>query len=275
MAKRAYLTIDDSPTKHTDGLTDWLVKEEIPAVIFAIGSSYTDMHLQCEGIEQNPGPIERAIEKDFLIANHTYSHRRASELTFEEVVEEIKKTEKLIDGLYRKTGKTRRHKMIRFPHLDRGAGANIIDFEAAAAKGYDLKDLFLGGLNIKLVRPTAEQVEKKHKIQEYLAEEGFLTSAFQGVTFDWYNNTEMAAARDALMTFSTSDWMMNPDFEPYRHQWPYRALEALKEKIDKDACLHSTESANIVLAHDHNNMLQVTQALIGHMKNNGIQFQWV
>lgn len=272
MTKRAYLTIDDSPTKHTDELTDWLVARDIPAVIFAIGSAYNDMHLQCEGMVQNSDPVRRAIEKGFVVGNHTYTHRRTSELSFADVVSEIEQTEKLIDDLHRQAGKSRDHKLIRFPHIDRGCGAWVVDYDAAEKKGYDLKSLFLEGLNIKLADPTDEQREKKQKIQEYLAREGFTASVYQGVTFDWYADTEMADARDSLYTFSTSDWMMNPDFEAYRKDWTYQSLDALKKKADDDQWLQSNESANIILAHDHNNMFAVTTALIEHMKNSGIEF---
>lgn len=272
MTKRAYLTIDDSPTKHTDELTDWLVARDIPAVIFAIGSAYTDMHLQCEGMVQNPGPVRRAIEKGFAVGNHTYTHRRSSELSFADVVTEIEQTEKLIDDLYRQAGRNREHKLIRFPHIDRGCGAWVVDYDAAEKNGYDLKSLFLEGLNIKLADPTDEQREKKQKIQEYLASEGFTASVYEGVTFDWYVDTEMVAARDSLYTFSTSDWVMNPDFEAYRKDWTYQSLHALKKKADDDQWLQSDKSANIILAHDHNNMFAVTTALIEHMKNSGIEF---
>lgn len=272
MNKRAYLTIDDSPTNHTDAMTDWLCANGVPAVIFAIGSAYEDMHLKCAGMEQNPGPVERAIEKGFLIGNHTYTHQRSSTLSFDEVRSEIEKTEKMIEALYRKTGRTRTHKMIRFPHLDRGCGGYILDYDAAERLGYDLKPLFLDGLNIALERPTDEQMEKKARIQAYLLAEGFTAGPFKGVTFDWYQNTEMRQARDSLYTFSTSDWMLNPDFEAYREAWPYRTMDALKDKIDADPALNDASSVNIILAHDHNNMLEISLELFAYMKNKGIEF---
>ena len=272
MTKKAYLTIDDTPTKHTDELTDWLVAENIPAVFFCIGSAYQDLHLQCEGMEQNPDPVKRTIEKGFVVANHTYTHRRSSELPFEEVVDEIEKTEKIIEGLYRAAGKTRTHKMIRFPHLDRGCGGWIVDYNAAGKHGDTLMELFGSGLNIKLVPPTQAQIEKKGKIQDYLKREGYSASAFKGVTFDWYVDTEMNDAADSLYTFSTSDWMINPDFKSYASDWAYKDIEALKSKIDDDPWLAKNDSAHIVLAHDHNNLFSGTKALIQYMKQNGLEF---
>ena len=270
--KRAYMTIDDSPTYQTDRLTDFLVERNVPAVLFCIGSAYKDLDLECQGMEQLPDPIVRAIEKGFVVGNHTYTHRRSSEMSYDEVIAEIEKTESLIDALYRRAGKARPVKLIRFPHIDRGAGGWVVDYDAAGQYGDTLGELFGKGLNITLDPPTPEQVEKKAKIQDYLAKEGFSTGVFQGVTFPWYAGTEMAQARDALYTYSTSDWMMNPDFVARGYSWDYPSVEALKGKIDDDAWLNSEDSSNIVLAHDHNNMYDVTTALIDHMIARNITF---
>ena len=274
MTRKAYLTIDDSPTKETDNLVDFLVARDIPATLFAIGSSYKDMHVECEGMEQNPAPIVRAIEKGMVIGNHTYSHRRSSELSFKEVVEEIEKNERLIDKLYREAGKTRPFKVLRFPHLDRGCGGWIVDYDAAGQYGGHLKNLFAEGLNIDLTPPSAEQIEKKVKIQDYLRQEGFVTDIYKGVTFPWYKETEMADAYDLLGTFSTADWMANPDFISYARErgWPYPTLEALKSKIDMDSDLKDEESAHIIIAHDHNKLVDTTCALVTHMQDSGIEF---
>ncbi len=272
MTKQAYLTLDDSPTRHTDNLTDWLLEKNIPAVLFCIGSSYKDLHLDCEGIDQNSDPIRRAIEKGFVIGNHTLTHRRANELSYDEIIREIEHTEKMIEDLYKEAGHERHHKLMRFPHLDRGCGGWVVDYDAAGIHKKNLEILFGKGLNITLDPPSDEQVEKKHNVQDYLKREGYSVKAYKGVTFDWYQETEMAQAADSLYTFSTSDWMMNPDFEPYRKDWKYQSLEALKQKIDDDPWLHSEESVNIVLAHDHNNMFDVTTSLIDHMQKQNIEF---
>lgn len=272
---KAYLTIDDSPTRHTDDLTDWLAARGVPAVLFCIGSNYTDLHVACEGIEQNPDPIRRAIEKGFVIGNHTFTHRRSSEMPLADVVAEIEKTESLIDGLYRAAGRARPVKLVRFPHLDRGAGGWVVDYDAApAAHQPTLRQLFLGGLNITLAPPTAEQVEKKAAIQDYLKREGFTASAYKGVTLDWYAQGEMATAADSLMTFSTSDWMLNPDFAGYaaKWDWQYKSLDALKGKIDDDADLWREDSAHVILAHDHNRLFETTRDLVQHMQARGMEF---
>ncbi len=275
MPKISYLTIDDSPTNHTDQLTDWLSARGIPAVLFCIGSSYQDLHLTCQGMTQLPDPIIRAIQKGFVIGNHTWSHRRASTLRLDEIIEEIEKTEKVIDDLYRRAGRGRPAKLLRFPHIDRGTGGWIVDYPSLGEHETTIRELFGNGLNIKLSPPPSEWVDKKNRIQEYLAREGFTANIYPGVTFDWFTQTEMALARDHLYTFSTSDWMMNPDFATYNQDWAYHSLSDLKQKIENDPWLKNEQSANIVLAHDHNNMFDVTTSLIDSMVKIGISFREV
>lgn len=273
MILKAYMTIDDSPTHDTDRLTDFLLDRGVPAVLFCIGHDYKDLDLECQGMESLPDPILRAIEKGFLIGNHTYTHSRSSELTYDQIVQEIEKTESLIDALYKKAARPRTAKLLRFPHIDRGCGnANVLDFSKTGAHTRVLQEIFLSGLNIKPATPSNENIEKKQMLQDYLAREGFTTDVYGGVTFPWYTETEMAVAKDSLYTFSTADWMMNPDFCARGHSWEYKSVEALKGKIDQDPWLNTKDSANIVLAHDHNNMFPVTTALIDHMLQKGIQF---
>lgn len=271
MTRQAYLTIDDSPTKNTDLLTDWLMVRNIPAVFFCVGGAYKDMHIDNEGIEQNPDPVKRAIEKGFVVGNHAYTHTRASEISYETMVEEIEKTEKLIDGLYRQAGKARPVKLMRFPYLDRGCGPTIVDYDAAGEFGDKLRRFFDDGLNAELYVPSPEQVEKKARLQEYLKREGFSTAVFEDVTFPWYQG-EMRMAYDVLCTYSLSDWMVNPELECYAENWPYRSLDALKKKIDEDLDLQNHTSRHIVLAHDHDPMFDITTRLIEHMQRRGIEF---
>ena len=156
MTPRAYLTIDDSPTKHTDDLTDFLAERDIPAILFCVGGDYTDLGVPCEGMESMPDPIVRAIQKGFLIGNHTYSHSRYSDMRYEDMVKEIEKTESIIDGLYRRAGKARAAKLFRFRDIDRGCGTWVIDYTKAGKHAETIRNLFLGGVNLKEQFQTAE-----------------------------------------------------------------------------------------------------------------------
>lgn len=251
--KKLYLTIDDSPSPQTDGLTDYLLNKNIPAILFCRG----------DRLAENMDPAVRAIEKGFVIANHAYNHRRASQLSFAEAVHEIESTEALIEKAYARAGRSRSGKHFRFPHMDRGCGGWIVDYDALPeAHRETVIKLFGDGLNISLSPPHEEQVVRKQKLQDYLKGEGYTAPDFAGVAHPWYTETELAQAMDAMFTYSTSDWMITP-----RHagKWPYKTLQDLKDKIDNDKWLAAEDSANIILTHDQDDMLPTTKALLDHM----------
>lgn len=272
MTLRAYLTIDDSPTYDTDALTDFLVMRGVPAVFYCIGASYTDLNVPCQGMDDLPTPVINAIGKGFIIGNHTNTHRRSSELLYEEVVLEIETTERKIEALYRQAGKSRPVKLLRFPHLDRGCGGWIVDYDAAGEYAPVLINMFGKGLNIDLEKPPQALVEKKEKIRAYLNREGFTADVFTDVTYPWYARTEMAQTPDSLCTYSTSDWMLNPAFTKYSKNWAYHSLQELKDKIDEDEWLNLENSASIILAHDHNGLFPVVSALVDYMLTRGFEF---
>ena len=108
--KKILLTIDDTPSSFTNRRIEVLQKYDIPAVVFARG----------EFIEKNKQQLINVIKSGFLVGNHSYSHSYFSNITFMECVEEINKTEELIDECYLKADVKRRRKIIRFPFGDRG-----------------------------------------------------------------------------------------------------------------------------------------------------------
>ncbi len=250
---KAYLTIDDSPSAQTDELTAGLKARGVPALLFCRG----------DRLEKNPGPVIRAIEKGFVIGNHAWSHTRFSTLSFEDGVAEIEKTDLLIDEAYRASGAARPGKYFRFPHMDRGCGGWVVDYDAAGPHRGDLIRLFTEGLNIDLTPPDGALKEKKQKLLQWLVLNGFEAPPFRGVRHPWYAQTEMATAVDAMFTFSTADWMITP-----RHvgKWPYKTLEHLKDKIDSDADLWRGDTAHIILAHDQDGLAGTVLTLVDHMR---------
>jgi peptidoglycan/xylan/chitin deacetylase (PgdA/CDA1 family) len=250
---KAYLTIDDSPSGETDALCDFLTRENVPAILFCRG----------DRMESDAGPAVRAIRNGFVIGNHAYAHRRASRIGFAETTAEIARTDLLIDAAYSEAGVARPGKYFRFPHMDRGAGGWVVDYDSAGDHRPALVKLFGDGLNVSLDPPGDDLKKLKADLQDWLRAQGFTRLPFGGVTHPWYADTEMNAAIDAMFTFSTSDWMITP-----RHagRWPYKTPDDLIRKIDDDPWLGMKDSAHIILTHDQDGMLPVTQALVRHMK---------
>lgn len=112
MLHQIYLTIDDSPSIHMDKKVSFLKDHKIPALFYARG----------ESIEKHPNQIVNAIQHGFLIGNHSYTHPYFSNISFTHCLEEIVRTEILINQCYRAAGKERPRKVIRLPFGDRGAG---------------------------------------------------------------------------------------------------------------------------------------------------------
>ncbi len=107
---KAYLTIDDSPSKITPAMMDYLCEKGIVPVMNYIG----------ENIETNFEEALYAIKRGAIIGNHSYTHVHFSELTLKECREEIRRTEETIDHAYKCAGVEREHKVFRFPFGDRG-----------------------------------------------------------------------------------------------------------------------------------------------------------
>lgn len=124
MLSKIYLTIDDSPSIHMNKKVDFLISKNIPAIFYARG----------EYIFKHPGQIVNAIKNGFLIGNHSYSHPYFSEITLSESIDEIVRTEQLIEKCYQSAGKLRPHKIIRLPFADRGAGAKAKEPESELEK---------------------------------------------------------------------------------------------------------------------------------------------
>lgn len=111
MSKRIYLTIDDSPSKHTITKIDFLKSHQIPAIFFCRG----------EYISQFKDHLLYAIQHGFLLGNHSYSHPYFSQISLTECIHEIQETERLINDCYLQARIKRPCKIIRFPYGDQGS----------------------------------------------------------------------------------------------------------------------------------------------------------
>lgn len=105
MSKNAYFTIDDSPSVYMKEKVDILTKKKIPAIFFCQGNY----------MEKYPEQVIYAIKKGFVIGNHSYSHPRFCDIDLNECFNQILKTDKIIDDLYKKANVKRGIKYFRYP----------------------------------------------------------------------------------------------------------------------------------------------------------------
>lgn len=243
MASDIYLTIDDSPSYNTDILCDYFAANDIPALLFCRGDL----------MDRDAAPLVRAIEKGAVIASHNYSHTPAGDLSYEEIIGEIEKTEALIDAAYRAAGKAREGKYFRFPYIDRGNGDR-------------LERRF--GQIIENPSQKLPSDEKVQQVQDYLQTEGF-TQPFANMRHPLYQNDDVAGAADCLFTYSSCDWMLTG-----RHvgKWDYKTLDDLKRKIDDDHWLCTGEGPQIALFHDQPELENIVPSLLDHLKAKGCTF---
>lgn len=94
-AKYVALTFDDGPRAKTTGpLLDGLLERGVNATFFLVG----------EQIEGNEELIHRMADEGHQIGNHTYSHVRLLTAEKNTVIEEIQKTEVILENLLGKSG---------------------------------------------------------------------------------------------------------------------------------------------------------------------------
>lgn len=85
-----YLTYDDGPDpKFTPRLLDVLKKHGVKATIFVTG----------ENAQKHPEIVKRAFDAGHTIGNHSYAHRRASDMSYDEIAHSYARTDKIIRAI--------------------------------------------------------------------------------------------------------------------------------------------------------------------------------
>ncbi|MEP6563488.1 MAG: polysaccharide deacetylase family protein [Mesorhizobium sp.] len=85
--KRIWLTLDDGPHPvHTEQILRVLDRHRIKATFFVIGEKVADQDAM----------VRRAFDAGHRIGNHSFTHRRMTELSPPEIRDEIEKTDQLI-----------------------------------------------------------------------------------------------------------------------------------------------------------------------------------
>ena len=232
-----YLTIDNSPSVHTDEMIDYLTRKNIPALLFIRGDLCA----------KNPASIIRAIQKGFIIGNHSYSHIPFGELSFKQAIDDIERCETEINRCYAKAEIIRQGKYFRFPYLDRG-DSDRIERHFDNVSQVDIND----NHNVQ-------------KLQNYLNQHGF-TQPFQ-TNHPIYHNQSIANAADCLMTYTSYDWMMTAR---HKGKWDYKTIGDLKTRIDDNDI--KNYDGNILIFHDQDETFDSFKSLIDHMISKGYDF---
>jgi peptidoglycan-N-acetylglucosamine deacetylase len=161
----AYLTIDDSPSKDFKKKVDYLLKKNIPAIFFCRGDL----------IEKREKEIIYAIKKGFIIGNHSYNHPHFSQLSFEDETEQIKKTDKIINNIYKKAG-LKSKKIFRFPYGDKG--------------------------NNKTIK----------KLQQVLKNLIYRQPEWHGITYKWFKDRKLDKNYDCYWTCDIKEWCLKGNY---------------------------------------------------------------
>lgn len=225
--KIAYLTIDDAPSADMIRKVDFLVSKKIPAIFFCRGNL----------MEKRAGAVIYAVQKGFIIGNHSYSHPTFSKLTLKKGFEQIKKTDEIIEDLYRKAGVKRPIKVFRFPNLDKGG-------------------------------------KNKEAIQKFLKKLGYRQPKFDNINYKWYKREGHHKDIDVYPTYDTVDYgpiEKNPSFGVKG----LKEILARMEEDVPEGCrgLNYAGSNEIIMMHDFEETKEMFIPIIEKMIKKGLRFK--
>lgn len=240
--KLAYLTVDDGPTQDFNNKIDFLHKKGIPSIFFCTGSN----------IEKRKESVIDAIQKGYVIGNHTFSHFSNFVNHPERSRAEIERTEKMIENTYSKAGITRPAKLFRFPGLAKGV------------PGWPY------------YRPDIPITDKQNQLrqlgQEVLREIGFSQPKWN-ITYKWFHKYGAHMDLDCDCTFDSFDWGL---LEP-NQEYGYNTLPSILKRMDEDfpelgRGLNCTDQNEILMLHDIEGMEWAFEPLVRRLLEKGIEF---
>lgn len=188
----------DLPQKRWGEKLDFFISKSIPVIWFCEG----------EKMEKRPKPVIKAIKKGHIIGNHSYNHPYFSDLTLGECYKEIRKSDKIINELYKKVGVERRRKYFRFPYGDKDGLKYEEVFEPYEGEG-------------KI---------RKVKLQEFLRRLGYEKPEFRGITYDYYKEAGLLNDVDWYWTYDVMLWALQEEDPPHRIE----TLEDVLQRMEVD-----------------------------------------
>jgi glycosyltransferase involved in cell wall biosynthesis/peptidoglycan/xylan/chitin deacetylase (PgdA/CDA1 family) len=205
-----YLTIDDGPSTDTGEKIRLLAHHKSPAVWFCVGKN----------LEDYPETAMQLIESGHVIGNHSYAHPHFSAITLDECRDEIVRTEKIIEELYRKSDAQRPAKLFRFPYGDQG------HFENGNPSN------------------NPEKLLHKARLQQLLKDMGF--QAFPISTVDPHDVcSNQPVEIDWLWSYDIQDWAIG-DCDGFRLS-SRKVIKNLRSFLEN----YDYKKNQIILTHDH------------------------
>lgn len=247
--KKAYLTIDDAPSRDFAGKMEFLHRRGIPALFF------------CEGryIQQRERELCVAIERGFLIGNHSFGHPRFSDLSLEECKREILHTDELIDYLYRRMGQQRPAKYFRFPYLDGGGNAGSAMY---AGRGGPASELY-----------RYEEDGRYRELQKYLWELGYRQPQFEGIDLKYFSDQYLLTSVDVRCTYDQAEYWLHKTDAPCGLSTEAAILARIEEDLPYEGrSLNCEDTVDIVLVHDHEHTTHLWYRIMERYIEKGIQF---
>jgi peptidoglycan-N-acetylglucosamine deacetylase len=238
--KIAYLTIDDAPSTTMKWKVDYLFQKGIPAVWFCQGNY----------LEQRPDFALHAIQKGFLIGNHSYNHAHFSDLSLSQCFEQIERTDGLLAEVYKKARIEKFSRFFRFPYGDKGG-------ETSDGSGSD-----------------SSERQKKTAIQSFLREMGYVSAPSRGIVYKYYTDKGLDKDIDWYWTYDVMDWSI----KAAKPRSEVDSIEKVLQRMDEDEPengkgLNYRGSVEIVLLHDHAEISEYFERIICCLVAKGLSFE--
>ena len=223
---KAILTIDDIATSNTPLLVDYLTERGIVALMFAQG----------DRLEKYPENVIYALKHGMIVGNHSYSHPNFAEISFEDGIKEIEKTEALLKDIYNRAGVERKYRPFRFPY---------------GSKGGDNKD----------------------KYEQYFKDKGFSKLDDRKIPYPWWKENGLDKDIDTLWTFDFAEYQIRPG-SGFTMDDVFKRIH--DDNPPSGGVLLEEGSNHIILMHDHEETLAMVpdyyRIMIDHLLENGVEF---
>lgn len=238
--KRAYMTIDDGPSTGRKAKVDILNKYGIQAIWFSMGID----------IEKRREEAIYTIQNGQIIGNHSYTHPNFSSISLEQCYEEIRRTDEMIDELYKEVNVVRPMKVFRFPYGNKGVEKGFYEFDY-----------------------TPEEAERIQRIQEMLRELGYTPYGYEGITYQYFARMQKLEHIDWLWTYDAMEWCMFQEKPLYGVKCLDDVLEMMELDLpERWMGLNYPKSNEIIVIHDHPQTTDSFESIIKGLVEKNIEF---